>query len=139
MTSSQFLLPMFAMVALTAIVWVKLLRERIGEIRTKRIPMSQLTTSARRSLVLENTNAADNLSNLSELPILFYVFCLAAQITQQASIALIIGSWLFVILRATHSYIHCSYNNVLHRFYIYAAGSVVLFALWIGIAVSLID
>jgi len=39
-------------------------------------------------------------------------------------------------LRAVHSFIHCSYNNVMHRFLAYLASSL---ALWIMVVVTAIN
>jgi hypothetical protein len=48
------------------------------------------------------------------------------------------GSWLFVGLRALHSAIHCTYNNVLHRFYVYVTSTVLLFALWTWFGIRIV-
>ena len=39
-------------------------------------------------------------------------------------------AWLFVVLRALHSAIQCTYNKVMHRYRAYAAGGWVLWAMW---------
>jgi hypothetical protein len=39
-------------------------------------------------------------------------------------------AWLFVALRLVHSGIQCTYNKVVHRFYAYFAGGVVLWTFW---------
>ncbi|NIR28661.1 MAG: hypothetical protein GWN84_04945 [Gammaproteobacteria bacterium] len=43
-------------------------------------------------------------------------------------------AWAFVAARAAHSAIHCVYNWVVHRFAAYMAGTLVLWALWIWLA-----
>ena len=35
-----------------------------------------------------------------------------------------------VVLRVAHSWIQCTYNKVMHRFYVYCAGGTVLWVLW---------
>ena len=47
-------------------------------------------------------------------------------------------AWIFVALRVLHSAIHCSYNKVMHRFYAYVAGGMVLFALWAWLGLQLL-
>jgi hypothetical protein len=62
--------------------------------------------------------------------VLFYLALVVAALTAQVH-ALTLGlAWAFVVLRVVHSAIHCSYNKVMHRFYAYVAGGLVLFALW---------
>lgn len=124
------LLPLFAMVALTAAVWVRLLLDRVGEIRERRIPLSEIATARQLSAMLVRTNASDNLKNLFELPVLFYVLCLTLYVTHQFSGAFVIAAWAYVALRAAHSYIHCTYNDVMHRFRAYWTSSALLWAMW---------
>ena len=133
------LLPVVGMVAITASVWVRLYVQRIGEMRRRRIPPGDLATSGQAARVLQDVNAADNFRNLFEVPVLFYVFCLALYATQRTNTLVLYGCWLFVALRAVHSAIHCTYNNVMHRFYAYVTSTVLLFALWtwFGIAIVL--
>jgi hypothetical protein len=40
-------------------------------------------------------------------------------------------AWAYVALRAVHSAIHLSYNNVLHRLVAFALSNVVLVTFWI--------
>ena len=47
-------------------------------------------------------------------------------------------AWIFVGSRALHSLIQCSYNRVMHRFTVYAIGTVALWVFWFGIAWQLI-
>ena len=58
------LMPMAAMVALTAIVWVRLYFERIGEMRERRIHPQAVASSRQMAAALTRTQAADNLRNL---------------------------------------------------------------------------
>jgi hypothetical protein len=80
-----------------------------------------------------------NLMNLLELPVLFYVVCLALYITLSVDVAAVVLAWLFFALRAAHSLVHLTYNNVFHRLSVYAASSVVLLVLWIRFTVALLQ
>jgi hypothetical protein len=124
------MLPMGAMIALTFLVWVRLYFERIGEMRERRIDPQLVATSAMAASKLTRTQAADNFRNLFEMPVLFYALCLAVTVTATPTPFLIDGAWGFVVLRAAHSLIHCTYNRVRHRFAVYVASSALLFALW---------
>lgn len=135
---SDPLLPALAMVAITAVVWVRLYSQRIREMHRRRIAPRDLATSRQAASALQDVSAADNFSNLFEVPVLFYVFCLALYMTHRQVALVLGGSWLFVALRAAHSAIHCTYNNVMHRFYVYATSTVLLFALWTWLGIELV-
>jgi len=132
------LLPVVAMVAITAIVWARLYVQRIGEMRRRRIPPGDLASSRQAASALRDVSAADNFRNLFEIPVLFYVFCGALYATQRQDALVLGGCWLFVTLRAVHSAIHCTYNNVMHRFYVYLVSTVLLFALWVWFGIAII-
>ena len=133
------LLPLVAMVTITAAVWVRLYVQRIGEMRRRRIPPGDLASSRQAAGILQDVSAADNFRNLFEVPVLFYVFCLASYATHRQDALVLGGSWLFVALRALHSAIQCTYNNVLHRFYVYATSTALLFALWTWFGIALVS
>jgi hypothetical protein len=44
----------------------------------------------------------------------------------------------YVGLRALHSLIHVSYNRVVHRFLVYVASTLLLFAMWIAWVLSVL-
>ncbi|HET8939691.1 MAG TPA: MAPEG family protein [Polyangiales bacterium] len=78
-----------------------------------------------------------NYMNLLELPILFYVGCLALYVTDRADTGMYTLAWVYVALRALHSLIHLTYNNVIHRLSVFALSNFVLAALWIRFFLSL--
>jgi hypothetical protein len=48
------------------------------------------------------------------------------------------GAWLYVALRYVHSFIHLTYNRVIHRFAVYVLSTVILFMLWGVFAVQVL-
>jgi hypothetical protein len=72
-----------------------------------------------------------NLMNLLELPVLFYVACLALYVTHQVGTATLALAWIYVGLRLVHSMIHLTYNKVVHRLVPFAASNFVLLAIWL--------
>lgn len=123
-------LPALAMVALTFVVWWRMFFIRIGEMRRERIHPQAVATSAQAATRFIDTRAADNFRNLFELPVLFYLALLVASLTGQVNAATLALAWTFVVLRIAHSWIHCSYNKVMHRFHAYFASALVLWVLW---------
>ena len=122
------------MVAIVTVVAIRLFMVRLGEMREKRIHPQQVATSRQVAERLQAMQASDNFRNLFEVPVLFYALCALIVSMGEASAFFAVGGWLFVLLRAGHSYIHCTYNKVTDRFALFAASSAVLLGLWIGFA-----
>lgn len=136
-TTTAMLGPCVGLVALTALVWIKLYVDRIGEMRRRQVDPQALATSGAKAEILQKTAASDNFRNLFEVPVLFYVLCVAVTATGMAGPALVIAGWAFVALRALHSFIHVTYNRVMHRFAVYAASTLLLFGMWAAFALAL--
>ena len=130
MSQTSILLPCVAMVGLTAAVAVRLYVQRIGEMRARRIRPQAIATSTKAAEKLQKVNAADNFRNLFEVPVLFYALCLALLATQSVNQFYLAGAWTYVGLRVMHSVIHCTYNNVNHRFAAYLLSTLDLFLMW---------
>jgi len=79
-----------------------------------------------------------NLMNLLELPLLFYVGCIALYVTLNVDATALVLAWLYVALRVAHSLVHLTYNNVLHRLGVFATSNIVLLALWVRFAAALL-
>lgn len=137
MDPTAILQPVLALVLLTAIVWIRLYVERRGEMRERRIAPQAIATSTARHATLRRTSGADNFKNLLEMPVLFYVLCLALLAADAVAPGFVLAAWAYVALRTVHSLIHLTYNRVVHRFLAYAASGVLLFGMWIALAIEL--
>lgn len=126
--------PAFAMVGLTAVVYVRMYWLRLWEIHRGRIVAQAVATSAESARLLVDTRAADNFRNLFELPVLFYVAVFTSIVTGLVTPVSMAFAWTYVALRVLHSVVHCTYNRVMHRFALHAASSIVLFAWWAWLA-----
>ena len=139
MSQLQIFLPCVALVTLTSIVWVRLYVERIGEMRTRRIRPQALSTSREAAQTLQQVSAADNFRNLFEVPVLFYVLCISLAVTQSVTPLYLWGAWIYVALRTVHSFVHLTYNRVMHRFVAYALSTLLVFFMWVGFGVHLLS
>lgn len=135
MMDRAFLLPLFAMVLLHLLVWLRLYQTRLGEMKRRRIHPQSVASNAQMAM-LEDTRAADNFRNLFELPVLFYAAMLLIIVSRSESVVLLALAWAFVALRYLHSYIHCTYNRVKDRFSAYLFSGLALWALWGMLAYS---
>lgn len=132
MSRDLLLYPVFALVALTVAVWFALYRTRVREIRRQRLSPQALASRAQAGALLQGAaGPSDNLLNLFELPVLFYVLTALLYAADRADAFFVSAAWVFVLLRAAHSFIHCTYNRVWHRFLVYVLSSMVLWAMWL--------
>ncbi|RMA82185.1 MAPEG family protein [Umboniibacter marinipuniceus] len=124
----EYALPMLALLTWTTIIWWALLLVRLSEIKAKKLLPHQLNTpeDAKELLSLRQNMLARNFANLLELPLLFYILGALSIILKVESEFSVLLAWLFVGSRVAHSLIHTGYNTVLHRFYAYVLGGLVL-------------
>ena len=134
----SILLPPTALALLTGAVFIKLYRDRIAEIRARRIHPQQLATAKAAHETLQNVAASDNFRNLFEVPVLFYALCGFLAITQLTNLLLLASAWGYVLLRAAHTYVHLTSNKVIRRFQLFFASSIVLYLMWLLFAVRLL-
>ena len=126
------LIPLLAQVALTFIVMLVMYRTRVAEMKSKKIhPQKMKSRSSAHALLGDSETAADNYSNLFESPVLFYTAILLTLLLMVQDNILVILSWLYVTSRYIHSFIHITYNQVMHRFSVFIFSSLVLLAIWV--------
>ena len=122
---------MFALVLLTTVVSIRLLVMRFGAVKSGKISVGYFRLFKGADVPTQMEQAARNYSNLFELPILFYAAGAIAIGLHLETITLIIISWLFVLSRVLHSWIHLTSNNVLHRLKAFLFGAVLVFTMWL--------
>ena len=66
----------------------------------------------------------------SESPVLFYTAILLTLILMLQDTVLVYLSWIYVASRYAHSFIHITYNKVMHRFSMFVFSCFVLAAIW---------
>jgi hypothetical protein len=120
--------PFFAMVFLTLLVWVYMYIRRISFITSRKLTPKDLTPSAFAQISPPSvSNPSDNLKNLFEIPVIFYALVLYLFITKQVDAVYVSASWVFVVFRALHSAVHCTFNRIILRFYLYLFATI---AVW---------
>jgi len=133
MTGYEMFWPMIAHVALVYILYMLL-----GYRRRKLVQAGKVLGSNYRenrdepaeSLVVKNC-----LANQFELPVLFYACCVLLYITEADNLPAVVLAWIFVALRYLHAFVHVTSNNLRYRSPLFAAGYVVLGAMWLWLAV----
>jgi len=140
MSFNPILLPLLCMVFLTFVVWVCLFALRIPEISRRKINPDRLHDRAEAHRLLPDSAAAsNNLKNLFEMPILFYLAAMLAMLLLIQDSLLVLLAWGFVGMRVIHSLIQCTYNRVIHRFYAYFVSCLFLLLIWIRLATYILS
>jgi hypothetical protein len=122
--------PVFALVALTfgLMFWMASARTsaiKRGDVKIKDMALGQRVWPVREQQV---SNAYHN---QFQLPLLFYLLVILAYLTKHADLLFVLLSWVFVVLRYFHAYVHVTSNHVPNRFMVFAVGAVLLFAMWV--------
>lgn len=135
MKQELIFIPFFGMMLLTILVWAYMYYQRLSWIIRERInPQSFAVTEKAKNVPNRVRYPSDNLKNLFELPVIFYAVCLYLYVSQQVDSINLNIAFTYLFIRIVHSYIHCTYNRVVHRFYAYMASSIVL---WLFVILAL--
>ena len=137
MSVAAILLPVFALVALLFFLTARMAMTRVGAIKGGDVKMKDIALgqSAWPEPVQQTSNAYAN--NL-QLPLLFYVLVAFAMMTKKADLLFVVMSWLYVVARYAHAYVHVTSNRVTLRFQCFAASIAVLGLMWIIFAVRVL-
>jgi hypothetical protein len=121
MTQDAIFSPFFAMVFLTILVWVYLYIRRISFITGRKVRSQDLSAPGSLAQISPPSvsNPSDNFKNLFEVPGIFYVLVLYLFATKQVDSVYVSAAWIFVVFRLLHSVVHCTFNLIMLRFYLY--------------------
>ena len=137
MSIEAILMPMFAQVALSFVLlfWMGFLRMqaiRSGAVKPEQIALREPHWPLR---VLQIGNA---FHNQLELPVLFYVVTLLALMTETLDVILYVLSWMFVLSRFVHAYIHVTSNRLDRRTGVFGVGAIALLMMWVIVVARII-
>lgn len=137
MPAFPLLWPMIAMAALTFVVWLALVVKRLRHMKANPPSARDFASGDNSRRYFEPVELpANNLANLFEMPVLFFVVLIALLLTELANDIQVLLAWAFVALRAVHSWFHLR-GQVKPRFFSYLLSMAVLLAMWIGFTVDL--
>ncbi len=113
----DILLPMFAMIMLTAAVSILLLVSRLPAIirHFGHLQGAMHSDELRPKLSPRMRFITDNYNHLFEQPVLFYALVAYLHLSDTADVLQVQMAWLYVASRAIHSLIHLTNNNVSAR------------------------
>ena len=128
--------PFFATMLLTLVVWVYMYVRRIRFVTKNDVSPKDLAVPGALAQLSPAavSNPSDNLKNLFEIPVLFYALTLYLFVTGQLDAFYVNLGWVFVVFRTLHSVVHCTFNLVMLRFYLYLIATLVVWVMVIRAA-----
>ncbi|MBD3671214.1 MAG: MAPEG family protein [Gammaproteobacteria bacterium] len=136
MTQASIFAPLFVLVLHSYVIGLLLLHERNRAVRNG-LPPAYFRYNRGAKPPESLLSVTQHYQNLFELPLLFYVLCLALYATGLVD-ALNLGlAWAFVIGRLLHAYIHIVKNRLLWRRNIFLFSSGLLLLMWLEFGLRL--
>lgn len=131
MNGSSILLPFFGVMLLTFLVWIYMYTWRLAFLIGQRIDLRTVDTPDKADSIIPGAinHSSNNLKKLFELPVIFYAVCLYLYASGGVNRSYVIAAWCFLVFRVVHSVIHCTCNNVRHRFTAYVLSAIALWAM----------
>jgi len=130
------LYPMALMVLLSLIVGVVAVKSRFASVKQGQVKPKYFKLMSGQQVPEIITKTTRNFNNQFEIPVLFYVVCTLYISLDVTSLFAVILAWLFVAFRYLHSYIHLTYNHLLHRMIAFWLAFVCVIALWVNLLVQ---
>jgi hypothetical protein len=137
MSIQMVLLPVFVLVGLTfaLLLWMAGARREAlvsRETKIRDIALGQPNWPTRA------TQVGNCFKNQFELPLLFYILIALAAPLRHADLFIVLMSWVFVVTRFAHAGIFVTSNDLNRRSLAWFAGVLVLFAMWIYLALKIL-
>ena len=134
MQSTAIFWPVLAQVALTLVIYFVMSTRRIAAVRAGQARARDFAIPVDPEM---SATAARNVSNQFELPVLFYVACLAFHQIGAVDLIVLILAWTFVASRVVHAWVHVTSNVVVRRRRIFVIGFLVVAMMWIWFAIRI--
>ena len=134
----QILFPLFALFALTLFVALRLGYLRYTAVAKREVDLRYFKSYDSFDEPERLRITSRHLINLLEMPMLFYIICILAFVTNQSSALLVSLAWGYVAARLVHSYIHLGANVVLWRFRVFGLSILILAAMWLIMLINII-
>ncbi len=128
MNASSILLPMLVQISLTLLVLLFLGVRKKKALKTGNVDITKtaLNNSAWPDDVVKVSN---NIANQFQTPNLFYVLCIIFYLTNSVSTLVLVFSWVYVVTRIIHAYVHMNSNYVPVRLSLFIVGTVCLISM----------
>lgn len=124
----------FIQLAATILLMLWTGKLRVSALNSREVSLKDIALSGEK-YPLRARQLANAYANQFQLPVLFYFAVLVALLLERVDMVGVILAWVFVASRLAHMFIHTGTNNLIHRFYAFLAGLIVLslYLLWVFI------
>lgn len=133
-TPQALVRPMFALMGLTACVWIAMAVVRNLMVSLGKASMRYYHRYAEEAPPEWIERPGRTFNNLMQVPPMFYAVCLIAMTLDQVDGVQVQLAWLFVALRVVHALIMLLWNYVPYRFAAYNSANIALAALAFQVA-----
>ena len=137
MSYPTILLPLFVQVGLSFVLLFWLAFLRTGALRRREVRPETIALRER-GWPTRTEQVGNAVANQFELPLLFYVLVILALITRKADLLFVVMSWMFVVARIAHAFIHTGSNVVQIRGPVFGVGLTILLIMWIIFALRIL-
>lgn len=138
MKQTLIIYPVFAVVLLTFVVGIRMLLLRIKAVKQQGLNPGYFLLNRGAKLPDGLAKITQHYDNLFEMPVLFYVACLAILATNNTDAVFVGLAWFFVAARYVHAYIHTTYNGLQHRRLAFLTGTSVVAMIWLKLFIQLL-
>lgn len=135
MNSEQILWPVVIQIALTVAMFILLGKRKLAAVKSRSVDL--------RKAALDNSawpddvrKVSNNIQNQFQIPVLFYVLCLAISMIDGVSWFVLMIAWCFSLSRIVHAYVHVGSNNVPTRSRVFIFGCVCILILTAVLAIK---
>ena len=135
-TTQIFLAPIFVHFALTSFVGVRTILARKQSVISGKTKLADIALNSA-NWPADVKKLGNNFDNQFDVPIMWYALCALILITAELDMAFVFLSWIFLISRLAHSWIHTGSNYVRYRMYAFLAGFAALAVMWVWFAIRL--
>lgn len=138
MHQANIFLPFLGTQLLTMAVWIYMYARRLPFlVRTGMIKQAYISRATLASASPpEVSNPSDNLTNLLELPVIFYAVVLYLYVMRQVDVPYLAAAWVFFVFRVLHSIVHCTFNRVSLRFLLHVISALALWYMVVRAAIT---
>ncbi len=130
MNNNLIIWPVLAQIILTLAVFITLGFRKTRDLKTGKVDKSK-TALDNKAWSDDVIKVSNNIANQFQTPVLFYILCLIILHLNILSKPLLIVSWIYVISRYLHAYVHIGTNHVPHRMNIFLVGCIALMTMCI--------
>ena len=126
--------PIFALVGLTALVWLAMVIVRNMAVMLGLCDAGYFLAYKETPPAEWIERPARTFNNLMQVPPLFYLVCTLMLVTRSFDRSQLVCAWIFVALRAVHACVYLGWNYLPYRFAAWIASCITLGVLWVRFA-----